>query len=152
MGQMGVSETKLASDYFPRRHRNDAWTEQDDSILTEIVLRQIREGGSQLEGFDESAQILNHTSAACAYRWNGVVRHRNTNEINEAKMARRQNFAKRMSKREQRKQLGSEVIAHIGNEPLTLDMLVGGLQSFAQRYHDMEKELAQLKGEGNAEH
>lgn len=33
--------------------RQDAWTQDEDLLLTEIVLRQIREGGTQLAAFEE---------------------------------------------------------------------------------------------------
>lgn len=70
--------------------RQDAWTEQDDLTLTQIVLDSIRNGNSQLAGFEEASVRLNRTAAACGFRWNSDVRKRYENEIAEAKTMRRQ--------------------------------------------------------------
>ncbi len=49
--------------------RQDAWTPDDDLILAEVTLRHIREGGTQLNAFEEVAEKLGRTSAACGFRW-----------------------------------------------------------------------------------
>lgn len=33
--------------------RQDAWTQDEDLLLAEVVLRHIREGGTQLSAFEE---------------------------------------------------------------------------------------------------
>ena len=33
--------------------RQDAWTQDEDLLLAEVVLRHIREGGTQLQAFEE---------------------------------------------------------------------------------------------------
>ena len=50
--------------------RQDAWTHDEDLLLAEIVLRHIREGGTQLAAFEEVGKKLTRTSAACGFRWN----------------------------------------------------------------------------------
>ena len=55
--------------------RQDAWTEEDDLLLAETVLRHVREGSTQLNAFEEVGDKLDRTSAACGFRWNAVVRH-----------------------------------------------------------------------------
>jgi prespore-specific regulator len=55
--------------------RQDAWTEENDLLLAESVLKHVREGSTQLNAFEEVGDILNRTSAACGFRWNAVVRH-----------------------------------------------------------------------------
>jgi len=50
------------------------WTNEEDLILAEVVLRHIRENSTMLKSFDEVGQKLNRTTADCAYRWNSVVR------------------------------------------------------------------------------
>ncbi|GGE82358.1 RsfA family transcriptional regulator [Priestia taiwanensis] len=55
--------------------RQDAWTEENDLLLAETVLKHVREGSTQLNAFEEVGDILNRTSAACGFRWNAVVRH-----------------------------------------------------------------------------
>ncbi len=55
--------------------RQDAWTDENDLLLAEAVLKHVREGSTQLNAFEEVGDILNRTSAACGFRWNAVVRH-----------------------------------------------------------------------------
>ena len=54
--------------------RQDAWTDEDDLLLAETVLRHVREGSTQLNAFEEVGDQLNRTSA-CGFRWNAVVRY-----------------------------------------------------------------------------
>ena len=48
--------------------RQDAWTDEDDLLLAETVLRHVREGSTQLNAFEEVGDQLNRTSAACGFR------------------------------------------------------------------------------------
>lgn len=70
--------------------RQDAWTEEDDRVLAEIILRHIAEGSTQLAAFEESSEKLGRTSAACGYRWNASVRKLYGTGIDIAKNQRRQ--------------------------------------------------------------
>jgi prespore-specific regulator len=70
--------------------RQDAWTEENDLLLAETVLRHIREGSTQLNAFEEVGDKLNRTSAACGFRWNAVVRDQFDKEIQIAKKQRKQ--------------------------------------------------------------
>ncbi len=38
--------------------RQDAWTQDEDLLLAEVVLRHIREGGTQLQAFEEVGKKL----------------------------------------------------------------------------------------------
>ena len=58
--------------------RQDAWTNDEDLILAEVVLRHIREGSTQLAAFEEVAEKLNRTPAACGFRWNSTIRKKYT--------------------------------------------------------------------------
>ena len=69
--------------------RQDAWSEEDDLLLAETVLRHIREGSTQLRAFDEVGDTLNRTSAACGFRWNAVVRDIYEDAIKLAKKHRK---------------------------------------------------------------
>lgn len=69
--------------------RQDAWSEEDDLLLAETVLRHIREGSTQLRAFDEVGDALNRTSAACGFRWNAVVRDKYDDAIKLAKKHRK---------------------------------------------------------------
>jgi prespore-specific regulator len=78
---MGVKKLKV---------RQDAWTEEDDLLLAETVLRHVREGSTQLNAFEEVGDKLNRTSAACGFRWNAVVRHNYEKALQLAKKQRKQ--------------------------------------------------------------
>jgi len=70
--------------------RQDAWTDENDLLLAETVLRHVREGSTQLNAFEEVGDKLNRTSAACGFRWNAVVRHRYEKALQLAKKQRKQ--------------------------------------------------------------
>ncbi|MBA4537626.1 RsfA family transcriptional regulator [Bacillus aquiflavi] len=70
--------------------RQDAWTPDEDLILAEIVLRHIREGGTQLQAFEEVGKQLSRTAAACGFRWNSSVRKQYKSGIELAKKQRKQ--------------------------------------------------------------
>lgn len=70
--------------------RQDAWTEENDLLLAETVLRHVREGSTQLNAFEEVGDKLNRTSAACGFRWNAVVRHNYEKALQLAKKQRKQ--------------------------------------------------------------
>jgi prespore-specific regulator len=78
---LGVDKMKI---------RQDAWTDEDDLLLAETVLRHVREGSTQLNAFEEVGDKLNRTSAACGFRWNAVVRHRYEKALQLSKKQRKQ--------------------------------------------------------------
>ncbi|MDM5189627.1 RsfA family transcriptional regulator [Bacillus sp. DX4.1] len=69
--------------------RQDAWTDDEDLLLAEVVLRHIREGGTQLSAFKEVGRNLSRTPAACGFRWNSYVRKQYKERIEEAKQIRK---------------------------------------------------------------
>ncbi|UOQ43144.1 RsfA family transcriptional regulator [Halobacillus salinarum] len=73
--------------------RQDAWKEEEDTLLADTVLRYIREGKTQLEAFQEVADRLRRTPAACGFRWNATVRKQYHSEIQEAKLNRKEKRA-----------------------------------------------------------
>ncbi|PYZ93253.1 RsfA family transcriptional regulator [Salipaludibacillus keqinensis] len=86
--------------------RQDAWNQDEDLLLAETVLRHIREGGTQLAAFEEVAERLSRTSAACGFRWNSSIRKKYQAAIQLAKKARKE--AKRHQVRTDPGQKGSE--------------------------------------------
>lgn len=70
--------------------RQDAWTDEDDLLLAETVLRHVREGSTQLNAFEEVGDKLNRTSAACGFRWNAVVRYSYEQALQVAKKYRKE--------------------------------------------------------------
>ncbi len=54
--------------------RQDAWTDDEDLLLAEVVLRHIRRRlETQLSAFKEVGRHLSRTPAACGFRWNSYV-------------------------------------------------------------------------------
>ncbi|MEH7882883.1 RsfA family transcriptional regulator [Bacillus sp. JJ1609] len=76
--------------------RQDAWSQDEDLLLAEVVLRNIREGGTQLKAFEEVGKQLSRTAAACGFRWNSFVRKQYKSGIELAKKQRKE--AKKQSK------------------------------------------------------
>jgi|GEM_PF-49683 len=70
--------------------RQDAWTEENDLLLAETVLRHVREGSTQLNAFEEVGDVLERTSAACGFRWNAVVRYNYEKALQLAKKFRKE--------------------------------------------------------------
>ncbi|MDZ5470684.1 RsfA family transcriptional regulator [Bacillus sp. 31A1R] len=71
-------------------NRQDAWSQDEDILLAEVVLRHIREGGTQLQAFEEVGRQLSRTSAACGFRWNSYVRKQYKSAIELAKKQRKE--------------------------------------------------------------
>lgn len=69
--------------------RQDAWTNEEDTVLAEIVLRHIRQGKTQIEAFKQAADTLSRTSAACGFRWNATLRKNYVQAIEMAKYDRK---------------------------------------------------------------
>ncbi len=69
--------------------RQDAWSHEDDLLLAETVLRHIREGGTQLNAFEEVGDRLDRTGAACGFRWNAIVRKKYEQAVSIAKRQRK---------------------------------------------------------------
>ena len=63
-------------------NRQDAWSPDEDLLLAEVVLRHIREGGTQLKAFEEVGKQLSRTPAACGFRWNSYLRKNIKKELN----------------------------------------------------------------------
>jgi hypothetical protein len=70
--------------------RQDAWSQDDDLLLAEVVLRHIREGWTQLQAFEEVGKRLSRTASACGFRWNSSVRKQYQSNIETAKKVRKQ--------------------------------------------------------------
>ncbi|MCM3237833.1 RsfA family transcriptional regulator [Heyndrickxia oleronia] len=74
--------------------RQDAWTHDEDLLLAEVVLRHIRDGGTQLQAFEEVGKQMNRTAAACGFRWNSYVRKQYKSGIELAKKQRKEQKGK----------------------------------------------------------
>ncbi|WP_141430936.1 RsfA family transcriptional regulator [Bacillus sp. 03113] len=122
--------------------RQDAWTDEDDFLLAETVLRHVREGSTQLNAFEEVGDKLNRTSAACGFRWNAVVRHNYEKALQLAKKQRKQR--NRMLGKEQggkKKLLYSPPVASVEN----LDVFTPSLQAETEGFHVEFAEEEEIK-------
>ncbi|MGG3821699.1 RsfA family transcriptional regulator [Geobacillus thermodenitrificans] len=137
------------------KQRQDAWTEEDDLLLAETVLRHVREGSTQLNAFEEVGDKLNRTSAACGFRWNAVVRHRYEEALQLAKKQRKERqrlLAKQGGARKRRlyeppmpslEELGDimqlpAVIPAPQPQSVTLDQVIAFLKTFQS--HEQKRE------------
>lgn len=89
--------------------RQDAWTHDEDLLLAEVVLRHIREGGTQLQAFDKVGKELTRTAAACGFRWNSYVRKQYKSGI---ELAKRQRKERKLSNQqlEDKKQVTNQIL------------------------------------------
>ncbi|ASF39302.1 RsfA family transcriptional regulator [Halobacillus halophilus] len=118
--------------------RQDAWKEEEDVLLANTVLKYIREGKTQLEAFQEVAEHLNRTPAACGFRWNATVRKDYYEEIQEAKQNRKE------------KRTIYTSIPSAEDSPLSIDAAISFLKEMKVKQYDekgkqkLEYELKQL--------
>ncbi|MBB5324048.1 prespore-specific regulator [Anoxybacillus tepidamans] len=148
------------------KKRQDAWTEDDDLLLAETVLRHVREGSTQLNAFEEVGDKLNRTSAACGFRWNAVVRSQYETALQLAKKQRKERLRLLGKNQPVRKkllytppipsleELGeiAELPASIEQATMTLDHVIAFLQSFrSDNIHAeaLKRENERLKKEMN---
>lgn len=75
-------------------NRQDAWSQQEDEQLAQIILQSIEKGQTQLDAFTAVGKKLNRTAAACGFRWNSYVRKLYENEILQAKKKKKENKLK----------------------------------------------------------
>ena len=118
--------------------RQDAWTQDEDLLLAEVVLRHIREGGTQLAAFEEVGKTLSRTAAACGFRWNSYVRKQYKAGIELAKKQRKELKAqltlKEVSKDQDPKvNYGENTVVH---DYLTLGDVIQFLQKVEQSQYD----------------
>ncbi|WP_223700334.1 RsfA family transcriptional regulator [Sutcliffiella deserti] len=124
--------------------RQDAWTQDEDLLLAEVVLRYIRDGGTQLTAFEEVGKKLSRTSAACGFRWNSYVRKQYKSGIELAK--------------KQRKELKKEQSLNLP-EPVGIDynslnskfqgdnLTISAVISYLNHLEQLENEYTKLKEE-----
>ncbi|HLR07838.1 MAG TPA: RsfA family transcriptional regulator [Bacillota bacterium] len=127
--------------------RQDAWTEDEDTLLAEIVLRHIREGKTQLEAFKEVAEKLSRTSAACGFRWNAAIRKRYEDAIELAKKERKHGMLKQTSHVDETNKIGDHPI----DTAITLleKMRANIHREHEPKYKEQQGMIEQLKKEND---
>ncbi|KAF0820249.1 Prespore specific transcriptional activator RsfA [Bacillus sp. ZZV12-4809] len=151
--------------------RQDAWSQDEDLLLAEVVLRHIREGGTQLQAFEEVGKQLNRTAAACGFRWNSYVRKQYKSGIELAKKQRKEmkknpQAAEREQELravpEERQEKRNENAIQAINRTIEFDELVGFLKELydnaqkpqltedpydKKRFQELEKQMYYLAAE-----
>lgn len=122
--------------------RQDAWTEEDDLLLAETVLRHIREGSTQLLAFEEVGDKLNRTAAAVGFRWNAIVRHKYEQAIQLAKKQRKElKRAQAMKSAKNVSKLQSQQLS----KPIDLDDVIQFLTQLKEDRSQTSTEIKDLK-------
>jgi prespore-specific regulator len=124
--------------------RQDAWTPDDDLVLAEITLRHIREGSTQLTAFEEVAEKLGRTPAACGFRWNSCVRKKYEAAIQIAK-AHRQKRNKEKGAR--RSRIAESVPGLSPDRAVSLDSIIRYLRQHKLDVTEMRKRQQELEKE-----
>ncbi|MBM4764042.1 RsfA family transcriptional regulator [Bacillus sp. B15-48] len=122
--------------------RQDAWTQDEDLLLAETVLRHIKEGGTQLKAFEEVGKRLSRTSAACGFRWNSFVRKQYTSGIELAKKQRKE-LKKQSKKIESSEEMSSPIATSFdskGKESIDIVTVKGFIDKL---YAKVEKSQSQ---------
>jgi prespore-specific regulator len=119
--------------------RQDAWTAEDDMILAEVILRYIREGGTQLAAFEEVAQKLGRTPAACGFRWNSSVRKKYEAAIQIAK--------KQRQKRNQERRSAYSEQDQPSDSPYSIDHIIRFLRQHKNEMNELRRQQKQLEQE-----
>ncbi|BDG35037.1 RsfA family transcriptional regulator [Saccharococcus caldoxylosilyticus] len=116
--------------------RQDAWTQEEDLLLAEVVLRYIREGGTQLQAFEEVGRRLSRTAAACGFRWNSYVRKQYKEEIELAKRQRKERKKETAASNEEGGQKRAEARLE---KNLTWSDVIAFLQTYGQKARDSQR-------------
>mgnify|MGYP001196911337 CR=1 FL=1 len=122
--------------------RQDAWTADDDMVLAEVILRHIREGGTQLSAFEEVAEKLGRTPAACGFRWNSTVRKKYKAAIELAKEQRQ----KRM--KEKRHKPPTALSTSTASDSIqSIDQVIRFLKQCKKELKELKRSQKQLESE-----
>lgn len=65
--------------------RSDIWTDEQDIILAEVMLRHIRNGSKLGLAYEEAANLTGRSSAGTNFRWQSVVKKKYASAIEIAK-------------------------------------------------------------------
>ncbi|GAV11321.1 hypothetical protein [Paenibacillus sp. NAIST15-1] len=113
--------------------RKDKWSNQENILLAQTVISHISKGSTQLNAFDEVAEALNRTPAACGFRWNSEVRNDYKNEIRQAKT--------------ERAKLKGNKSVKVESSTTPFDSIIAYLSRFEQLLNEKDKQIQHLKDE-----
>ncbi|RDI47566.1 RsfA family transcriptional regulator [Falsibacillus pallidus] len=135
--------------------RQDAWSQDEDLLLAEVVLKHIREGGTQLHAFEEVGKRLSRTAAACGFRWNSFVRKQYRSGIELAKKHRKEAKKKKNPASSQPAVLDTESTKDTPNKELSVKDFIayveklesegGSVQKLKNEIEELKKDQKQLR-------
>lgn len=70
-------------------NKNRKWNDEEDNLLKDCVLDNIRAGRTQLEAFEKVGKETSRTSGSVAFRWNNTLRKIYSIEVRQAKEERK---------------------------------------------------------------
>ncbi|MGA5691462.1 RsfA family transcriptional regulator [Cytobacillus pseudoceanisediminis] len=126
--------------------RQDSWSTQEDQLLAKGVLKNIREGRTQLQAFEEVGKELSRTSAACGFRWNAYIRKLYRSEIDIAKQQRKETLKNLSPKSDQQHLNNDDSLLENGNSIIEFEQLVDQLKALYEKSlqtQNTEENLAQ---------
>lgn len=134
--------------------RQDAWTADDDLILAEVTLRHIREGGTQLNAFEEVGERIGRTAAACGFRWNSCVRKKYEAAIQIAKAQRQKRNQMKRQKAPATPGVPMEMEGaveakgeQVTDASISIEAVIKFLRGWKQTYQDVTRQLKQYEKE-----
>ncbi|WP_050183956.1 RsfA family transcriptional regulator [Domibacillus robiginosus] len=139
--------------------RQDAWSEENDLLLAETVLRHVREGSTQLKAFEEVGDKLNRTGAACGFRWNAVIRQQYEKALSLARKQRKQHYRNQQKQErvssglrvvEKKHRSGQKATEDLNSDSLTIKEVIGFLETLnvsGEDYDFLQRELETIKRE-----
>jgi len=125
--------------------RSDAWTQNDDERLAALVLQHIRTGSTQLRAFEDAANDLERTAAACGYRWNGVVRKHYRKDIEQAKQERKR--AQKLSTGDVSVKQAHPVHTESASSSESMREVIKFLQTYDEQYQKLVSHMAELESD-----
>ena len=133
--------------------RQDAWTDQEDTLLANIVLHHIKNGSTQLQAFDEAGIKLKRTSAACGFRWNSNIRKQYHSDIKLAKEQKKKRKFKNKtsltehSENEDKVQLEPNSLEDAVHFFKQIKTLITSINEYKDENEQLKAELTMLKRE-----
>lgn len=126
-------------------NRQDAWTPEDDLLLADVTLRHIREGSTQLAAFEEVAEKMGRTPAACGFRWNSYVRKKYVQAIAIAKAQRNKNKQNRSLQLKKNTVDSNEALPGGVEEQISYDAIIRYLKNQKAREQEWMKKIRELE-------
>lgn len=134
--------------------RKDSWTPEEDKLLGETVINIVKNGGTQLDAFQEVAVKVDRTAPAVGFRWNSTVRKQYARQLSEAKkegkLNRPKKYTPEISNYQEHSQIKTESFKTIDNSSSTdssdeFPIQLNELEKFIEKYKTLTKENISLR-------